>query len=564
MSTDRRMPDDGTSVLAADITTGATVIGVTDAQWTSDVTQYPLQLEIDGERMVATAVATASGDQVFTVIRGLNTQAKAHAAGTPVRVARPWRLSMAHASLAGAAGQVPETPPAPPVVGGATVTVPPFNLAGATSISPGTDFAATVSAGAAGTHYRLLSGAHNLNNVRLKSGMHVRLDAGATASGSGGKVYCFRPLDANVVDVAIGGDPTATTRPKISGYGNGTKNQDYAAIMGTPDDRVGGTYTYNDVTGWTVYHLDLDSNSANGIKIGSSWGVTDCWIHGHLVCGITGDRHVGGTIADNVLWYNALDPATGAQENGAQIKLTWTNGDVGRTSITPVDRSRVTTYISRNVFEAKDRGAGLGDCDYAVWLDLDCWGVVIEHNTMTDHPGFGVFAEGCNNIEVRYNTVVNSDGFGAGLNSDFANAGICFGETTNSWAHHNNLIGCNFALMNRLSRRTFDWLNPASSTNYAYAAGSQYWLSASEAIPAIDGQSNIWTGNNRYTDNTLIGCGRVVINEGTNGAGQIVQGKTPVATIEFSRNNYVDSPGIIFDDRGTIMTLAGWQALGRQ
>lgn len=110
----RRLEDDGTSLLASDLTAVATSIPVSDAQWTTAAGDYPLDLLIGGELVTATGISTA-GTQTFTgVTRSVNGVAKAHAAGTPVRVARAMRLSLGHAVSAPGAltGSTPVTPPA--------------------------------------------------------------------------------------------------------------------------------------------------------------------------------------------------------------------------------------------------------------------------------------------------------------------------------------------------------------------------------------------------------------------------------------------------------------------
>lgn len=123
--TDRRLMDDGTSVLASPIDEADAVLPLSDAQWTTASATYPLRLRVGGELMVATGIVT-NGTQTFTgVARGVNGIRKAHPAGTPVRVADGQRLTMGHALS-------PETPvtgaPPPPPTPEPTPEVPTDGL----------------------------------------------------------------------------------------------------------------------------------------------------------------------------------------------------------------------------------------------------------------------------------------------------------------------------------------------------------------------------------------------------------------------------------------------------
>lgn len=453
----------------------------------------------------------------------------------------------------------------PPTGGTPEPTIPTFSST--ITITTAQNAKTIIEAASAGTHFTLASGTHtSVNGVLLKSNMHVRLATGCILEGAG-KGYAFRPADQSVTNVSIGGDPGGA-RPIIRNYGNGTSSQEYGAIMGRTDDALAGQFLYRDVDDWFIYHLDMEKNSSNAIKLGSNWTVYDCEIHGHTVTGINGDRIVGGLLWGCEFYYNALSPATGASSNGANTKLTWINADVGRTSITAIDRAKAPFVISNCTYEALDRDGGPGDCNIGAWFDLDCQNCLVEFCTFDDHPSTSMFAEGCNNVRFDQNIVRNSDGYGPTFNGNFANAAICFGESTNCTASGNTLIGCNFALMNRMSNRTSDWYNSnnGSFVNYSWPSGPRYWILATQAVPAVSGQSNMWTGRNYFTDNELISCGRVVINEGTNGGGQTTHGSTPVSgadRIDFQGNDYSGSSGILFYNRSlTGINLASWQSLG--
>lgn len=62
--------------------------------WTTDPVFFPLEVEVDGEVMRVLSITGASSLQTFTVERAQNGVAKSHAAGTPVRVHRPFRLRL--------------------------------------------------------------------------------------------------------------------------------------------------------------------------------------------------------------------------------------------------------------------------------------------------------------------------------------------------------------------------------------------------------------------------------------------------------------------------------------
>lgn len=457
-----------------------------------------------------------------------------------------------------------------PTVGGsvngtAAPTIPSFTST--VTITTTDNAKSIIEAAAAGTHITFAAGTHTINSagIKLKSDMHIRLATGATLTGSG---YCFRPADTSVTGVVIGGD-TSGARPVITGFGGGTSSQDYGAIMGRVDDPLGtlsdvASFTYADVDDWFIYHLDFDANSSNGVMMGSNFTLYDCEFHGHTVTGAAADRVVGGLIHSCLFYWNALNPASGASSNGANFKGTWINANVGRTDITPTDRTITQFIISNCTFEALDRDGGPGDCNIGAWLDLDCNLCLVEYSTFDDHPTTSIFVEGGNYCEISNNIVRNSDGFGPAYNGDFANAAIAVGESTNCNIHDNTIYDSTYGLMNRMSNRTSDWYNSnnAGFVNYAWPTGPRYWLNHLNVLPSTPGKSNMWTGANTFEGNTLYNCSYVVINEGTDTASQTTHGSTDLASIHFVGNNYDGSAGIRFyNASSTQLTLAQWQAL---
>lgn len=80
--------------LNAPVTAAATTLPVvsTGLPWTTDPAEMPIRLQLGGEHVTATAIATVSASartQQITVVRSVNGVTKPHAAGTPVRLAHP-------------------------------------------------------------------------------------------------------------------------------------------------------------------------------------------------------------------------------------------------------------------------------------------------------------------------------------------------------------------------------------------------------------------------------------------------------------------------------------------
>jgi hypothetical protein len=82
--------DSATSTLAADIGTSDTSISVATSNsadlWTTDSTQFPFTVVVDGETWTVTAISGASSPQTFTVTRSANTVVKTHTAGAAVHL----------------------------------------------------------------------------------------------------------------------------------------------------------------------------------------------------------------------------------------------------------------------------------------------------------------------------------------------------------------------------------------------------------------------------------------------------------------------------------------------
>lgn len=439
-------------------------------------------------------------------------------------------------------------------------TVPTFNSGSAITINPSDNAAAIVAAQPEGTHFSLAAGTFtNFSDVRPKTGMHFKGQGTSTILEGTGKAYAFRSGTVGTSDnVTIG-------NMLIRNYGNGTSRQEYGAIQAFPTDVVGGQYGYARSNNWFIYGCTLATNSSNGIALSDNCTVYNCTIYGHTVTGINGDRIVGGLIHSCTLEANALNPATGASSNGANIKITWLNAGPGRTTIVPTAWQRTPApFVIASCASNATRSGITGTCRIGFWFDLDCRHVLVDDCDLTGHTTSGVFFEGSNYGTVQNCTIDNCDGFGSALGEDFVNGAIACGESTNITFDGNTISNSTVAMVNRMSNRTSDWLNSGSSDNYGLSSGTRYWLLNSTTVPAaaITGQSNIWTGGNYFTDNVIVNCGRVMVNEGTNAGGQATQGTIPLSSIHFTGNDYSGSSGIVFYEASlTSKTLVQWKAI---
>lgn len=441
-------------------------------------------------------------------------------------------------------------------------TVPTFSAT--VTLNPSDNCAAIVAAQPPGTHYNLTAGTfNNFSDVRPKTGDHFRGQGATTILEGTGKAYCFRSGTVGASDNVTIGDML------IRNYGNSTSRQEYGAIQAFPTDVVGGSYGYARSNNWFIYGCTLATNSSNGIALSDNCTVYNCTIYGHTVTGINGDRNSGGHLIHTcTLEANALNPATGSSSNGANIKLTFQGGTAsapGRTSIVPSTAQRTPApIVIADCISNATRSGIAGTCRIGFWFDLDVRDVLVDNCTLTGHTTSGIFFEGCNYATVQNCSLTNCDGFGAALGENFINGALACGESTNIVFDSNTITDCTNAMVNRMSNRTSDWLSSTSSDNYGYSSGPRYWLSNSATIPAASpaGQSNVWTGGNYFTNNTLVNCNKVIINEGVNGGGQTVVGSTVLSSIHFTGNDYTGSSGIQFYEvNNTSKTLVQWKAL---
>ena len=436
-------------------------------------------------------------------------------------------------------------------------TIPTFNTGTAVALTSGMNIAAVVATYPEGTHFSLAAGTYtNASDIRPKTGMHFK-GAGATTILEGtGKNYCFRSGTLGASDNVVIGDML------IRNYGNGNSFQEYGAIQAFPNDRIAGSWPSARSNNWFIYGCTLHNNASNGIALSDNCTVYDCEIYAHTVTGINGDRLVGGLIHSVTLEANALNPATGSSSNGANLKVTWHNAGPGRTTVVPGAWQRpVAPLVIANCTSRGTRSGIAGTCRIGIWMDLDCRDVLVDGCDLADHPGGGIFFEGCNYCTASNNVLDNCDGFGNALGENFVNAALACGESTNITFDANTVSNSTVAMCDRMSNRDSDFRSASNSENYAMSPRN--WLTTTTTIPAasVAGQSNVWTGGNHFTNNIIVNCGRVMINEGSNGT-NTVQGVIPLADRHFTGNDYSGSSGILFYEASlTSKTLAQWKAL---
>jgi len=453
--------------------------------------------------------------------------------------------------------------PTVPAGSGSTAapTVPTFNTGSAVTLNPSDNCAAIVAANPPGTHYNLTAGTFtNFSDVRPKTGDHFRGQGDTTILEGTGKNYCFRSGNLGTSDNVVIGDML------IRNYGNGTSFQEYGAIQAFPNDRIGGSWPAARSNNWFIYGCTLHNNSSNGIALSDNCTVYDCTIYAHTVTGINGDFNNGGHLIHTVtLEANALNPATGTSSNGANIKLTWQGGTDARTDVVPLawQRTPAPVVIADCVSRGTRSGVS-GTCRIGFWFDLDCRDILIDNCDMADHPGGGIFFEGCNYATVQNCTLDNCDGFGNALGDNWINGAIAAGESTNIVFDGNTISNSTNAMVVRTSNRTSDWLSTTSSENYAMAPRN-WLLGFASTMPANSpaGQSRVGpAGNITFSNNIIVNCNKVIINEGSNGGGQTVQGQTVLSSIHFTGNDYSGSPSIqFFEVSNVAKNLAQWQAL---
>ncbi len=94
--------DHGTSTLNSSVNSVATTLSValnsstptTVDRWTTDVSAFPFDIMIGGERMTVTSISGSTSPQSFTVTRSVNGIIKSHSAGARVRLFQPTRWGL--------------------------------------------------------------------------------------------------------------------------------------------------------------------------------------------------------------------------------------------------------------------------------------------------------------------------------------------------------------------------------------------------------------------------------------------------------------------------------------
>ncbi|WUI00200.1 hypothetical protein OHR68_43160 [Spirillospora sp. NBC_00431] len=85
----RRDSTTSTLAVAVDADDTSWSVATTGTLWTTAAGDFPFDLIAGGERVTATAIASTTSPQTFTVVRAVNGISKSHASGTQVRLFRP-------------------------------------------------------------------------------------------------------------------------------------------------------------------------------------------------------------------------------------------------------------------------------------------------------------------------------------------------------------------------------------------------------------------------------------------------------------------------------------------
>lgn len=91
-----RLEADTTATLASTVTTSATSLPLTAAGWATNINDYPMVVEVNGEQMRVGGVTGTTTQTLTPVERALNTAAKTHAAGSRVAVVDKLRATLGH------------------------------------------------------------------------------------------------------------------------------------------------------------------------------------------------------------------------------------------------------------------------------------------------------------------------------------------------------------------------------------------------------------------------------------------------------------------------------------
>ena len=412
-------------------------------------------------------------------------------------------------------------PPPPPPPG-----EPQFDV----TLTPGQNLAQIVNNNPAGTRYLLLNGVHLFNNVVVKNGDQFW---GQTRAGTiiDGSAFGPQTAAADTKSAFTGaGDDAIITRMTIRNFGNGTAPnlQEQAGILGKTVHWALGVV--QQAFRWRIHDCTIHSNGIGGIYAGHDFTITGCEIYDHDVTGIGAAYIAGGLWQGNDIHNNATNPAVGAGDNGAGIKVVNINNVSG---FVPMPPNKALEIIDNDVYD-NFPGPGLGR---PLWADIDCHDVNFRHNRVTESAGglFGIMYELSNDNIAECNTITGPIGYGAWAGGNFVNAALCAAESHNIVFFRNTVIDARRGFMNRLSPRgTQEGGDPYPTT---LANSGQLSLAHNAIGP--NALSNIGCSTNSLIENTFINVDEFGDNYGTGH-----QGLDLPNTMIYQNNDISQSPGI--------------------
>ncbi len=381
---------------------------------------------------------------------------------------------------------------------------------------PANDLAQVVDGHPANTCFMLTNGAYAFGNILPKEGMVFvgESQAGVVVDGNGYE-NAFSGVANNV----------QIKNFTLTNYNNdaGHKLQEQAPIRATRAIWVSqqGDMGLN----WLIENMTIHSNIASGIHMGEYTTIRNNTLHSNGVTGIVGNRFRGGLIENNTIYGNGFNSLTGAEVNGANIKVTQTDGAEAGDEL--IIRGNEVYGISEN---SNDRG---------IWMDVDANGVIVEDNVIHDLESFAIFFEVSRNGVARNNTVYNNTRTPNWI-GEWNNGAIAVGESENILIEGNTIRNARAALAVRQTERpspSEDWLRGYMQSHYV----------------------NVTTKNITIRNNTIEQSDSVGASHGPTGEGLI-----DYETITFEGNSYDNPDSMEFWWDRSSQSYSQWTSSGRQ
>ncbi len=352
--------------------------------------------------------------------------------------------------------------------------------------------------------FRLANGNYSFGNIRPRS---YQTFLGASA---GGVIVNGNGFENAFHGTALGVSISNFTLTGFNGTG-GTKLQEQSPIRGSD-----ALWSDSKANGWIIENMAIHGNAAAGVFMGDNFTVRNSVIYNNGVTGIGGDSFIGGRIEGNEVYNNGFNAATGADQNGAGIKVTQVKGTGTRLLITGNKK--------------------IHDNDIGIWCDVDCDGVTIENNEVYNHKTTGIFYEISRNGVIRNNVVTNSSTW-VNWNGAFNNGSISAGESQNVTIEGNTVNGGASAITIRGTLRP--------------AAGESYLINSNP-------NRNTTTSNITVRNNIINGSGSIGASHET-----AATSKIDYSSISFTGNTYSNPGGMRFWWNRSDMDYNGWLAAGR-